>query len=247
MSTEGPGNRVLVVRHGADPPDDRAFTYLHTRGFEPDVRCPYRGDDLGAFDDSLAGAIVHGGPFVVYETDQHPFLLDEFRLIEHCLERGLPLLGICQGAQSIAHVLGAAVGAPDHGQHEFGYYEIHPTDEGRNFLPASMFVTQAHFHGFEVPTGGTRLAFSDLYPNQAFRYGSAYGVQFHAEVTIEGFRRWQAASHKAYGEPGPGAQPGEEQTHLMLEHDARQGIWFYGLLESMFGSRLDDPLALYPR
>ncbi len=89
-----------------------------------------------------------------------------------------------------------------------------------------------------------RLAESDLYPNQAFRWGArAYGVQFHPEVTIEGFRRWQNADWAAYGQPG--AQTREEQDALMLAHDAAQAEWFYGFLESLFGARspLDPPVA----
>ena len=40
--------------------------------------------------------------------------------------------------------------------------------------------------------GAIRLAGSTLFPNQALRYGAcAYGVQFHPEVTMDGFRRWQ--------------------------------------------------------
>ena len=162
-------------------------------------------------------------------------------------ERELPLLGICQGAQSIAYVLGAEVGPPASGLHEFGYYELTPTAAGiaENFMPAPLVATQAHFHTFALPEGATLLASSELYPNQAYRHGTnTYGLQFHAEVTIEGFRRWQAADWAAYGKPG--AQTREEQDALMLAHDAAQGAWFYEFLESLFGSRLADGDAFAP-
>lgn len=242
MGIEQTGNRVLVIRHGDDPPDDRAHTYLWTRGYEPVVLRPFRGEAIDPLDDGVAGVILHGGPFPVYEEDAHPFLRDEHRLIEACLERDRPMLGICQGAQSIAHVLGARVGPPDHGLHEFGYYEIRATPEGRDVFPETLRVAQAHFHGFEVPDGGVRLAESDAYPNQAFRYGAAYGVQFHAEQTIEAFRRWQVADWTSYDEPG--AQSRQEQDRLAAHHDATQAAWFYGFLERLFPSRVDAPMPL---
>lgn len=234
--------KVIVIRHGDEPPDDRVFTYLTTRGYAPTVRCPYRGDALDPVDEDLAGAVVHGGPFPVYEEDQHPFLRDEHRLIARCLEDDLPLLGICQGAQSIAHVLGAPVGPPEHGLHEFGYYEVRPTADGSAFLPAPRWFTQAHFHTFGIPSGAVHLAASDTYPHQAFRYGSAYGLQFHAEMTIEGFRRWQSADWAAYGQPG--AQTRAEQDALAAQHDAAQAAWFYGFMATLFPPLADAPSPL---
>ncbi|MDE0695176.1 MAG: glutamine amidotransferase, partial [Boseongicola sp.] len=59
------------------------------------------------------------------------------------------------------------------------------------------------------------------------------GLQFHPEVTIEGFRRWQKQNWANYDRPG--VQQREEQTRLMHEHDAAQAEWFYGFLGSLFG------------
>lgn len=238
-------NRVLIIRHGDDPPDDRVNTYLHLRGFDPITIRPCNGDVVPQLDNTWAGSVVHGGPFSVFEEQQHPFLREEHRWIAQCIEREVPLLGICQGAQSIAHVLGAEVGPPASGLHEFGYYEVTPTADGLAFLPEPIHVVQAHFHTFALPVGATLLASSELYPNQAYRYGTTtYGVQFHSEVTIEGFRRWQAASWAAYGKPG--AQTRAEQDALMLQHDAAQAAWFYGFLESLFGARASSPEPFAP-
>ncbi len=232
--------RVLIIRHGDDPPDDRVNTYLHARGFDPVTIRPCVGDPVPELDDSWVGSVVHGGPFHVFAEAEHPFLREEHRWITQCIESEVPLLGICQGAQSIAFMLGAEVGPPASGLHEFGYYEVTPTDDGRDFLPHPLRFTQAHFHTFGLPDGATLLATSELYPHQAYRYGrTTYGLQFHPEVTIEGFRRWQAASWAAYGEPG--AQTREEQDALMPEADAAQAEWFYGFLEKLFGSHAQAP------
>lgn len=236
--------RILIIRHTDDPPDDRANTYFLLRGFEPITIRPCDGDAVPELDGSWAGSVVHGGPFVVFDETAHPFLREEHRWIRQCLDAEVPLLGICQGAQSIAWTLGAEVGPPASGLHEFGYYEVRPTEAGtaEGFLPGPLRFTQAHFHTFGIPDGAVRLAESDLYPNQAFRWGArAYGVQFHPEVTIEGFRRWQNADWAAYGQPG--AQTREEQDALMLAHDAAQAEWFYGFLESLFGADSPRPDA----
>jgi GMP synthase (glutamine-hydrolysing) len=191
-------------------------------------------DDLADLDRSrLVGTVVYGGPFVVTERQTHTFLTDEHRWVEHCLANDLPLLGICQGAQSIAHVLGARVGPPEHGKSEFGYYEIRPTGEGAEVLPAPLWVSQNHFHEFGIPAGAVRLAESDSFDNQAFKYGTCtYGFQFHPEGTIKAFRRWQQAPWARWSLPG--AQTIDEQTRLMYLHDAAQAAWFFRFLERLF-------------
>jgi GMP synthase (glutamine-hydrolysing) len=226
--------RLVLVRHDAGPRDDRVSTFGTENGFVVDYRHPFAGETLGEPDDGVAGTIVFGGKYEVYETGKYPFLKDEARWLEACMKKGVPVLGICQGSQQIAHMLGAEVGPPPSGAHEFGYYELTPTAAGRDIFPGPLHVTQAHFHTFGIPAGAEHLASSKLYPNQAFRYGDrTYAFQFHSEVTIEGFRRWQAAPWAAYGRPG--AQDRQEQDRLMLAHDAAQAAWFYGFLGKFFG------------
>ena len=134
---------------------------------------------------------------------------------------------------SVDTVLGATVGPTGQPTCEFGMYQVRPTRAADGFLPGPLFVTQAHSHEFATPTGATNLAVSDAFGAQAFRYGTrAYGLQFHPEVTIDGFRRWQDAPWAMYDLPG--AQPRELQDRLLAEHDAAQGSWFDAFLLSLF-------------
>lgn len=228
------GKRVLLVRHGDEPADDRVVTWLTQAGYEVDTRKPFKGELLGEVTEDLAGTVLYGGMYNVYETDQHPFLNEEYRWIDACLKADVPMLGLCQGAQQIAHHLGAWAGAKPHGTYEFGYFRIDPEPGAEDFLRDPMWVTQAHFHTFDLPDGATRLARSETYENQAYRLGeSVYGFQFHPEVTIEGFRRWQQDKDDLVGKPG--VQSEEEQNRLMHQHDAQQAVWFYDFLDGFLG------------
>jgi GMP synthase (glutamine-hydrolysing) len=227
--------KIVLVRHGDDPPDDRVVTFAVLNGFEPVFVRPFKGDKLGPPGRDVAGSVVYGGPFNVFEESKHPFLNNEADWIRACIANDVPLLGICQGAQQIARTLGAWAGPLDSPVHEFGYYPISPTAEGRDFLPEALHMTQAHFHTFAIPDGAVHLASSPMFPNQAFRHGDrTFAFQFHPEVTIEGFRRWQDAPWAAYGKPG--VQTRAEQDALMVEHDARQAAWFYSFLRELFGT-----------
>jgi GMP synthase (glutamine-hydrolysing) len=228
-------NRILHIKHNDSPNEDRTASHLAARGFALEWRRPFAGDALPATPDGLAGLIVHGGSQPVPEADRYPFLRDEMRLIGHCLKADLPVLGICLGAQLLAHELGAAVGPHPQGYHEFGYYELTPTEAGRALIPPGLHVTQSHYHQFDLPVGATLLARSALFERQAFRFGNrAYGFQFHAEATPAIFRRWQGADWAYYGKLGVPSR--EQQDRDMVAHDAAQHHWFTGFLDRLFGA-----------
>jgi GMP synthase (glutamine-hydrolysing) len=226
--------RVVLVQHDRGPADDRVHTCFLGHGFEPVMRRPFAGEALPASNEGIAGSVIYGGGFEAYATNRYPFLKEEVRWIEACIASDIPLLGICQGAQQFAHVLGARVGPPSGGEHEFGYCPLYPTEAGKSILAAPIHVTQSHFHTFGLPAGAVHLASSDLFENQAFSYGkTTYAFQFHAEVTPEGFRRWQERPGAPFGKFG--VQEWAEQDRLMELHDAVQEAWFFGFLDRLFG------------
>lgn len=228
--------RILCVRHEADPTDDRVTAWCGAQGMIADIRRPFLGDTLGGITDDLAGVVIYGGNYNAYDTDTHLFLTEEYRILDAAMKGDVPLLGLCQGAQMIAHHLGAFAGAPEHGHHEFGYYEVTPTEAGAHLLPEPLHVTQAHFHTFDIPKGATHLARSSLFENQAFSVGdTVMALQFHPEQTIPGFQRWQARGHEWGRYEEPGVQSEAEQTRLMHAHDAAQHAWFMGFLDDFFG------------
>jgi GMP synthase (glutamine-hydrolysing) len=144
-------------------------------------------DPLGA--DLL---VVLGGPIGVNDAFRYPFLKDELRILDRRLEAKRPVLGVCLGAQLMAHALGARV-YPGTAK-EIGWGELSLTEEGRKG-PLRHFadMTVLHWHGdtFSLPAGAVRLASSAITENQAFSFGtSALALQFHAEVEEDAFERW---------------------------------------------------------
>ncbi len=229
--------RIVLIDHHENPPDDRVSTHLEKRGYELERRYPVNGDALDFSDHDIAGTVIYGGTHDIDEIDKYPFLHDEIAWIRHCHARNIPMLGICLGAQLIAHALDAKVTPMAHGKCEFGYYRITPTAEGQCWMPQPMYVTQAHFYEFELPPAATLLARGEGCANQAFRCGkTTYAVQFHPEVTAQIFQRWQNsdwAEQIFFG--APGAQTREMQTTLATQHDQAQHDWFVGFLDQLFG------------
>jgi GMP synthase (glutamine-hydrolysing) len=142
--------------------------------------------------DQAQAVVVMGGPMSV--NDPLPWLRQEERYITRAIGSGVPVLGICLGAQLLAKSLGATVQPMGH--KEIGWYPIRFTEAGLAdplFQGLPREQTFFHWHGdtFDLPAGSDRLAESDRCGNQAFRVGSTlYGLQFHPEVTPEIIASW---------------------------------------------------------
>jgi len=148
-------------------------------------------DDLSKAFQHQGLTIILGGPIGVYETDDYPFLQQEIDLLKVRLEENLPTLGICLGAQLIAHALGAKVYAGH--QKEIGWSKLSISDTENNLLSALIDTPVLHWHGdtFDLPKQAELLASSEIYPNQAFSVGkNILALQFHLEVAAESLEKW---------------------------------------------------------
>ena len=133
--------------------------------------------------------IIMGGPMSVNDEAELPWLRDEKHFIREAVQAGVPVLGVCLGAQLIASALGARIS--QNVQKEIGWFPLNaePTD-GDSFNFPKQF-TAFHWHGetFDLPPGAVHLARSAASANQAFQVGRrTLGLQFHLVTTPEGAR-----------------------------------------------------------
>jgi len=181
---------VLIIKNIAAEGPGTIEDYLRSENLPYSIIDLNRGAAIPAID-SFTHLVIMGGPMAVYEMDRHSFLINEALLIERAVRAGKHILGVCLGAQMVAHVLGAPVYPGP--QKEIGWYDAALTLHGMNDALMSALkvsdkdaarVFQWHGDTFDLPPGSVRLASSDLYSNQAFRYTDrVYGLQFHIEVT----------------------------------------------------------------
>ena len=159
-------------------------------GFAIDTVIPSECDRVPTKLNDYQALVILGGPASVY--DDHQYLKDEERLINDAMRNNIPTLGICLGSQLIAKASGVRVykGA----RKEIGWYPVELTQDGMNdiFKGLKKNVTVFQWHGdtYDLPPNAINLAKSDLYPVQAFRVGSAIGIQFHLEVSKEMVMDW---------------------------------------------------------
>ncbi len=135
--------------------------------------------------------MVLGGYMGVYESSKYTFLLKEFKIIEHFLKAKKPILGICLGAQMLAHVLGAKVYKGESGK-EIGWCDIKKVGHHKfsEDFPNTLRVFQWHQDTFDLPKNATLIYSSKAYPHQAFVYENAVGLQFHIELTSDMIKEW---------------------------------------------------------
>lgn len=153
----------------------------------------------------LAGLVVMGGPMGADDDDRHPGLAAERALLARAVDADLPVLGVCLGMQLLARALGATV-HPGHGT-EIGFAPVEVIADDPVLRPLGPAPTVLHWHSdaADLPTGATLLARSARTPVQAFRAGSALGLQFHLELDGPDLEAW-LTSPAAVDLPAHGSQ-----------------------------------------
>lgn len=134
--------------------------------------------------------IVLGGPIGVGDGKKYPLVREEIALVKKRLEAGLPLLGICLGAQYMAYALGGRVYPGP--KKEIGWGTVTLCHKGALLAPLES-APVLHWHGdtFDLPESATLLASSEITPNQAFSLAKGQlALQFHVEADASKMESW---------------------------------------------------------
>lgn len=198
--------RITVLQPDPEVPLGRFDQWLRDAGVRLGVVGLWEKDvpQLASAGD---GVVVLGGRMSAHDHRQCQWLGPLADLIADAHSIDLPILGLCLGHQILAEALGGRVTVEDPAGGEFGLVHL-------NWLPAvaadpifapiaasgSTPVAMSHHDVVtELPAGAVELARSAGYPNQVFRLGSAWGVQFHPEASPEMLQRWETGDRADIG------------------------------------------------
>jgi GMP synthase (glutamine-hydrolysing) len=190
--------KVLSIVHGSDARTNLFGSVVEDRGHELEEWSFAWETPPPRPIDSYDAVMVFGGAMHADQDDRHPWLRDETMLLQELLDRGVPTLGVCLGAQLLARAAHAEVRAAP--EPEIGWYEVELTaaaaeDPIFSRLPPTFDAFQWHYYTYDVPAGAVELARSRRC-TQAFRLGErVWGVQFHPEVTASQVGSWLKSEH----------------------------------------------------
>jgi GMP synthase-like glutamine amidotransferase len=217
-------HRLLVIEHGAHAPAGLLGGWAANRALGVHTVALHAGEPLPAGFSGCDAAVSLGSEHSAYD-DTVPWLAAELSFLDRLLAAGVPVLGICFGAQALARVLGARLyqlSVP-----EIGWARLTSRVPG---VPEGPWVSW-HYDAFDLPPGAAELAANEV-SLQAFSLGPHVGVQFHPEATRPIAQSWVAIT-----DPPPGAAD-------QLFGDA-DGAWdrAAGLAPALFSAWLDGDLA----
>ncbi|MBA3749788.1 MAG: gamma-glutamyl-gamma-aminobutyrate hydrolase family protein [Nitrosopumilus sp.] len=185
----GKSNEILAIQNISCESLGNFKKFLLDDGYRiKEILAPNQAipDNIENFD----AVFILGGPMSV--NDNINYLLKEKQLIINSINHGIPVLGICLGSQLIADSCGGKVYRGT--KKEIGWSYVQVTKDGedsmfKNISDKKLEVFQWHGDTYMLPYDASIFSYSNLYV-QSFKYKTAYGIQFHLEVTKQMIFDW---------------------------------------------------------
>ncbi len=176
--------RVVVVRHHEEDSAGFIGAAFEARGARLSTILFPKEGQLPELD-GLAHIVLLGSTGSVYdEGEARAWIDEELAWLRRADAAGVPVLGICFGAQVLAAASGGTV---EHaGRQEIGWVMVDTADP--ELIPPGPWL-EFHHDRCLPPANATVLARNDL-GVQAYRLGRHLAVQFHPEVDGDQFRLW---------------------------------------------------------
>ena len=184
--------RTLAIVHQRDAGPGVFADEFAARGGQLDSWEIATGERAPADPRDYDAVLTFGGAMNTHEEEDHPWLRFEKDLLSGLLDRGMPLMGVCLGSQLLAEAVSAT---PRRAREpEIGWLDVQVTKEGTldpliGPLAPEFNAFQWHSYEAPLPHGAVALAESDVCL-QAYRIESAWGIQFHAEVSPTDVEHW---------------------------------------------------------
>lgn len=222
---------VTCLHHLKRPVLGHAAEALAHAGLDVEERDLRRGAPLPRLDETDA-IISFGGEQSVRDIDSHPELAAEALLLRAAAETGVPLLGVCLGAQLLAHALGARVWRMESRLVAWAEVERLPAAADDPLLAGlGRTVRALHWNedAFELPAGATELLSRAGEGCEAFRFGAcAWGIQFHPEIDADALEGWYRQGADELREAGLSEAEARAADARHLERQSATGRALFG-------------------
>lgn len=196
---------VLIIENDPGSGPGRLLDWLEERSLSAVVVRAWDGEPIPVSTDGHAALILLGGGMLPDADDASPWLAAERELLRATTEQDrVPVLGICLGAQLLAHTFGGEVlgkhGLPEKGVTELTLLPGAEDDPLLAGLRAKVRAIESHQDQItRLPTDAVLLMSSERCPHQMLRIGRSWGVQFHPEVSADRVRRWSVDTLRSLG------------------------------------------------
>lgn len=209
---------VLILQHQVPERPAYLATWLREHGIPFVTYNAGAGEEFPTSIEPYAALSVMGGGM----SANDPLLSNRQAeiLILQAMRLDRPVIGHCLGGQLMSRALGGTITASP--QPEIGWqpisYEADPMVEhwfGDN--PTST-VIHWHYESFTIPTGATKLAWSEACPNQAWALGPHLAMQFHIEIDQGKVQEWVEDSDPKW------AAAQCQYTSVQSKHEILAGI-----------------------